>query len=112
MSKSKLGDVLSNAGVECNRYKTEQFEYDDVVGEGVALDIIPDKNGKFIHTDTEISPSDIVEIDVEKIKLIILEWQDFLEKRSKRSSGIFAYDRNVLAETLAENADILKFKSK
>jgi len=108
MSKSKLGEVLDGA-IKLTFCSPENCDI------WVPEIDCPAKHGYLCKREileTEIAPADIVEIDVEKIKLIILEWQDLIEKRSKRSSGIFAYDRNVLAETLAENADILKFKSK
>lgn len=90
MSKSKLGDVLSAMGL-CVTTIFDNDGYHEIRTEN-----------------TEISPSDIVEIDVEKAKIALCEeWGIEIDELEQEENRYVIEILHILAQ-----ADILKFKSK
>jgi hypothetical protein len=104
MSKSKLGDVLDGA-IKLTFCSPENCDI------WVPEIDCPAKHGYLCKREileTEIQPSDIVEIDVEKSKIVLCkEWGIEIDELEQEENRYVVDILHILAQ-----ADILKFKSK
>jgi hypothetical protein len=117
MSKSKLGDVLKDAGIRENLPKC-----DSCGGEGSYLENYGDDDEYAIDCrfcdmtglsitgilNQEVMPEQLVEIDFEKAKIALCEeWGIEIDELEQEENRYVIEILHILAQ-----ADILKFKSK